>query len=293
VAEVAVEVVVAGKKFAIISILVLGFYLLLFYIVRFDFELNPQIFSIGTLRVRWYGLLIATAVYLSYIISRKRFDNSSEKANYDTIFLLIVFLGILGARLGFVIQNTAYFSRNLLEFFYLWQGGLSIHGAIIGGLIAIWIASAGKKISFLKIANTITPELLLGVAIGRFGNFINGEIIGQPTSGLLKMYVSPTNRPEKFLDSAFFHPVFLYESALLVCAYLLFLYFQKYLKNLAIFYALIAYNLVRFCVEFFRIDYNPIIWFFDLAQIVSFAIIILTFFTYIIIARKNGKSRTI
>jgi phosphatidylglycerol:prolipoprotein diacylglycerol transferase len=293
--EEAVVAVVAGKKkFTVICALALGIYLLFFYIVRFEININPVIFSIGLFQLKWYGLLIATAIYLSYTVSKKRFKLLEARGiNHDTVFLLVVFLGVLGARIGFVIQNLSYFSQNILEVFYLWQGGLSIHGAIIGGLIAFCLVTLNKKVTPLEIANAIVPELLLGIAIGRFGNFTNGEIIGQPENGFLKMYVDPANRPEKFLAFSYFHPVFLYESVLLVTAYLLFLYFQKRLKDIAVFYVLVTYNLIRFCVEFFRIDYRPILWIFDLAQIVSFAIITLTIITYIIIARKNGKSRTV
>lgn len=256
--------------------------------------INPIFFTFGKITIRWYGLILALAVLIAYLISEKRLvGNNISKSHAENILLLTVIAGLVGARIGFVIQNTNYYAKHLAEIFELWQGGLSIQGALIAGAIALVILAKRYKVGFIVLSGSIAPQTLIGGAIGRFGNFFNEEIIGRPASNKLpwKMYVSTHNRPDGYSDNTFFHPVFLYESVLLALAYFLFLKLRKYFGDRFGFaYTLVIYSLIRIIVEFWRIDYKPILWKFDLAQIVGFIILIIGVVLYLRQRRRNTKT---
>lgn len=255
-------------------------------------ELNPITASVGPLVLRWYGVLIALGAFIAYLIvdseSKRKKKNQGQ---IESIVFWTLFFGLIGARIGFAIQNISYFSEFPQEFFKLYHGGLSIHGALIGGIIALGICAKNFKTSFMEIANIISPPVLLAIAIGRWGNFFNQEIIGKPAYIPWKMYVGVANRPAGYESDSFFHPVFLYESLALIAA---FLFYWKFLrdKNIGLAYTLSVYCLVRIIVEFWRIDYKPIVLGLDLAQIVSIAIIIAVILIYLVSNRnQNAKGR--
>jgi phosphatidylglycerol:prolipoprotein diacylglycerol transferase len=240
-------------------------------------NISPYIFQSSLVSVRWYGFLIALAVLLSYYLALREIKKEKISENkFDSIFLITVICGIIGGRIAFVIQDLHYFSKHLLEIPAIWDGGLSIHGAIILGSLGLIISCKSYKINFLKLANIISPYLLMSGAIGRWGNFFNHEIIGKPTEHFPKMFVPEFYRPLNNINNAYYHPVFLYESVGLMLMFAIYLLLKKRLNNYAITYTLIAYSAVRIIVEYWRIDYKPIFYHLDLAQIVSFAIIIVT-----------------
>lgn len=238
---------------------------------------DPNFISIGTFTIKWYGFLVACAVSIAYFLADKEMVKNSVKASAaEAIPIYVILLGLIGARIGFVVQNIPYFSKHVLGIFALWDGGLSIHGAILGGMIGIWVAVSIYRESFLKVANSIAPTIFLAGAIGRLGNFFNQEIIGQPTQAPWKMYIAEQNRPAGYENFDFFHPVFLYESILFIFFYLMYLLLaKKYGNGFGFAYTLIFYSATRIIVEFWRIDYKPILGPFDLAQTVSFGIILI------------------
>lgn len=237
-----------------------------------EFIINSSLFN-----VRWYGFLISVGVLAAYVLSIREIRKHAIPENkFDTLFLLTLFFGIIGARLGFVLQNTAYFGSHLSEIFKIWDGGLSIHGALILGAITMLVASKILKLEPMKIINIIAPNVLLAGAIGRWGNFFNQEIIGKPTSFVINIFINENNRPAGFENYSSFHPVFLYESVLLLGAFIIYQLLKKKIERYSFTYTLTAYSLARIIVEFWRIDYKPIFLALDLAQIVSFGIILIT-----------------
>ncbi len=252
---------------------------------------DPNFILIRTFTIKWYGFLIACAVLIAYFLADKEMiKNSIKSTSAEAIPIYVIAFGFIGARLGFVVQNIPYFSKNLLEVVRIWDGGLSIHGAILGGLIGIWIAASIYREKFLKIANLIAPTIFLAGAIGRFGNFFNQEIIGQPTDVWWKMYIAPQNRPAGYENFDFFHPVFLYESILFVFFYLIYLCLsKKYGSRFGFAYTLIFYSVTRIIVEFWRIDYKPTLGPFDLAQLVSFGIILIGLIVAVMTLTKGKK----
>lgn len=254
-------------------------------------ELNPVLVDVGPVTLRWYGALIALGAFISYMLidyesKRKKMD----QGRIESIVFWVLVSGLFGARIGYAVQNVSYFLEFPQDLLKLYQGGLSIHGALIGGIIALGVCARTYRTSFMKIANIVSPPVLIAIAIGRWGNFFNQEIIGRPTDISWKMYVSPLNRPEGFEAVNFFHPVFLYESFALIAVFALYWKFLRD-KNIGLVYTLFSYCLVRIIVEFWRIDYRPIILNMDLAQIVSVCIIIVTFLIYLMTNnQRNHKS---
>jgi len=248
-----------------------------------DVVINPIALHLGILELRWYGILIAGAVLFSYVICLKLAAQkglSSEKM--ESLIFFVVLGGLLGARAGFIVQNISEHTSDPSNMIAIYNGGLSIHGGLLGGIIAGLLAGKKMKIDLFKYMSIVAPFVLLSGAIGRFGNFFNQEIIGRPTNFFMKMYVAPSYRPIGFEDVNFFHPVFLYESILLLGLFCLYFFVlrKKMQDNFAISYTLVAYSVARIVVEPFRIDYKPIFLKLDLAQVVSIVVILLGIIFY-------------
>ena len=178
-------------------------------------SISPVFFSIGPLDIRWYSLAYIVGFifawrYIKYLASNKAVSHSNsinEKLIDDLIFYSIIGL-IIGARLGYVIfYNYDYYSENLIEILYLWQGGLSFHGGLLGIVTAAIIISKFYKTTFFEISDLICVSAPVGIFFGRISNFINGELFGRPSNFLIGM---------KFpnADNQYRHPSQLYEAGL-------------------------------------------------------------------------------
>ena len=176
-------------------------------------SISPVFFSIGPLDIRWYSLAYIVGFifawrYIKYLASNKAVSHSNsinEKLIDDLIFYSIIGL-IIGARLGYVIfYNFDYYSENLIEILYLWQGGLSFHGGLLGIVTAAIIISKFYKTTFFEISDLICVSAPVGIFFGRISNFINGELFGRPSNFLIGM---------KFpnADNQYRHPSQLYLS---------------------------------------------------------------------------------
>lgn len=144
---------------------------------------GPIAFRIGIFEVRWYGILIALALILgiliSYFIAKYRRQRPEEVFNFAP---LVVILGVIGARLLHVLVNWPYYSQNFSYIFAFRRGGLAIQGAMLGGVIALIVFCRIRKLNFWLWTDILAPSLILGQAIGRWGNFFNQEAFGLPTS---------------------------------------------------------------------------------------------------------------
>ena len=209
-----------------------------------------------------YGLTMGTAIAVSVFVLgkiRKKYyaDVISDEMLYDLSFWLIIG-GILGARLWYVLLNLHYYSNHLGEILAISQGGISIQGAILGGVLMGLIYVKKHHLCFLKIADMFGFVLPLGQAIGRWGNFFNSEAFGRPCDLPWKLYIPQENRPVQYFYDEYFHPTFLYESIANIFIFLI-LYFvlRKKIgdKSGGIFCCyLILYSVVRFFIEFVRVD---------------------------------------
>ncbi len=220
-------------------------------------QIDPVMVQLGPLAVHWYGMMyllaFAAFVGLGRVRARQRPEMGWDKAQIDDLLFVGVLGVILGGRLGEVIFfQPAYFAAHPLEIFAVWKGGMSFHGGLIGVLIALaWFAQKTGR-SFLQVGDFVAPLVPLGLAFGRLGNFINGELWGREAPADL-----PWAMIYPHVDALPRHPSQLYQMAgegLLLFVWL-WLYAQKPRATgavSAIF--LIGYGSLRFGAEFFR---NP------------------------------------
>jgi len=257
-------------------------------------------FSIGSFAVHWYGILIAAGIFAAYSIAVKEAKRRGmdEEAIADSTFWVIIF-GVLGARMYYVIFNWSIYSDNLGSLFAVWQGGLAIHGAMIGGVLAFIFYMKSKKLSWLSYVDLLIPGLILAQALGRWGNFFNSEAFGAPTDLPWGLNIHLAFRPPGFEEFTTFHPTFLYESMwnLLVFGLLVYLsrrWFSDKTKNnkmppgsILASYA-IAYSIGRFFIEGLRMD-SLYLGEFRVAQLISI-VLILGGIAFFINASRSGRA---
>lgn len=251
-------------------------------------------FDVFGFPIYFYGIILASAifvgVYCAYFLY-KLFYNKQEASKIIDFSPYIIIIGIIGARLYYCLVNFSYYVKHPLEIFYIRQGGLSIHGVIIIGILALYAFSKKYKMSFLKLIDVFLCGTALGQSIGRWGNFFNSEAFGTPTNLPWKLYIPITHRPPQYIDFKYFHPTFLYESIFDFFIFLILLIcFKKLSKSpgvLACLY-LIMYSIVRIIVEHFRIDSVLNIDGIPIAQLVSLIIIVVASVAIMILTRKKS-----
>lgn len=289
--------VVASKYFLrSILVILLALFLWRYLQPRFagDITVDGVAFSFFGIGVYWYGLIIAMAILIGYefIIRPELARRQINQDKFSTFVLTLVLVALAGARLGFVAQNFGYYGSHPGEIVALWYGGLSIHGAIVFGVLWSWYYAKKIKLEPLDILDIISPSVVFGLAMGRFGNFFNQELIGQPSGVPWKMYVAPDLRPTAIAGSEFFHPVFLYESLLniIVLAALISIARRKPRSGFVFFAFLGLYSIVRFFVEFYRYSDYFVFWHLTLAQVVS-VVLLATSVTAIVRLRQSVQRR--
>ncbi|MFQ5610516.1 MAG: prolipoprotein diacylglyceryl transferase [Anaerolineae bacterium] len=236
---------------------------------------DPIIFHIGPLALRWYGILIVTgAIAAAYVAT---FEANRRRENPDHVWNALIWVliaGIVGARLYHVFstpqgtnRNLSYYLENPVDILKIWEGGLGIYGAVLGGVLAIWIYARRNNLSIWRWLDIAAPGVLLAQAIGRWGNFFNQELYGPPTT--LPWGIPITNALQRIppyddltlypLDATRFHPTFLYESTWNFVWFLILMWgirrFRARLRDGdVISLYLIIYPLGRIIVESFRPD---------------------------------------
>ncbi|MBO8169926.1 MAG: prolipoprotein diacylglyceryl transferase [Thermoanaerobacteraceae bacterium] len=229
--------------------------------------MDPIAFEIGPFSVRWYGILMSTSLALGTFLAY--WEAMKQKIDPDHVINLVIVaapLAFIGARVYYVIFRWSYYSKNPSEIPAIWHGGLAIHGALIMGTLAGYFYVKRQGLNFWQMADIVAPSIVLGQAIGRWGNFFNQEAYGYPTNLPWAMYI----------DGAYRHPTFLYESLWDFGIFLFLLWFRrrKGLRRGEVFltYA-IAYSAGRFVIEGFRTD-SLMLGSLRMAQVISVVIII-------------------
>ncbi|MFC1632692.1 prolipoprotein diacylglyceryl transferase [Patescibacteria group bacterium] len=237
--------------------------------------------QLGSLEFSYYGIMIALGILVAYLIAlyRAQFFPKINMRQIETAFLIALPLAFIGARLYYVIFEWSYYSAHLGKIFAIWEGGLAIHGGLIGGLAGLAIYTAVKKIKLARVLDFAVPSIVLAQAIGRWGNFFNQEAFGGPSDLPWAIPIELQNRPAEFISAATFHPTFLYESIwnLLVFALLFWLAFRardrKWRVGVIAAVYLIAYSTGRFFIEGLRTD-SLYLGSLRVAQLVSLLLII-------------------
>lgn len=255
-------------------------------------------FSIGSFHVYYYGIIMAIALTVGVFFSAFAAKKFYPELNPDAILEIapiVIICAILGARIYYCMLNFSYYDQNPIEILGVRHGGLSIHGAILGGLAGGIIYAKKHKLPILKLCDIFAYGLILGQAIGRWGNFFNSEAFGKPTGCFLKLYIPIYKRPLEYMQYSYFHPTFLYESILNFCIFLiLFFVVRKLTKNkdgIIFFSYLILYSIVRILIEQIRIDSVLNVFSIPIAQIVSAVIILISIAAIFVIRLKNESSR--
>ena len=159
------------------------------------------------------GLLIAIAVLCGLALAtRLGKERGIDSTLIADLLPLLVLAAVVGARIYYVSFEWRQYRFNWLDALAIWRGGIAIHGALIGGTLAVILYSRWRKIAFWNLLDVLLPSVALGQAIGRWGNFFNSEAFGLPTDLPWKLTIPFSNRPVEFLDQSTFHPTFLYES---------------------------------------------------------------------------------
>ncbi len=232
--------------------------------------------------IYFYGVILALAIVAGTFVSDyfgEKFFEFKKETIIDLAPYLVIF-GIVGARLYYCLLNYSFYMRFPTEILAIRHGGISIHGAILGGLIGLFIFAKRRKLSAFRLCDVSAIGLALAQSIGRWGNFFNSEAFGTPTNLPWKLYIAPQYRPIPYQDVNYFHPTFLYESilALVIFGVLVLILKKGWNKkegDLALIY-LILYSFARIGVETLRIDSVRDIFGIPVAIFVSICIIIVS-----------------
>lgn len=240
-------------------------------------------FTIFGIDVMWYGILMAIGMILGTLIALKEAKRVGIKEdNILDLAIIAIPVGLICARLYYVIFNWEYYAINPSQVFNFRGGGMAIHGALIGGVLAGYLFSRYKKINFFKLADTVIIGMPLAQAIGRWGNFINKEAHG-----------GPTNLPWGIMvDGVKVHPTFLYESIWDFGIFVFLWMFRKkksYEGQIIVLYA-ILYSLGRFFIEGLRTD-SLMIGPLRMAQVISLVGVIGGLIAHIYLSKKSKTNR--
>lgn len=253
--------------------------------IHFLHAFHPSIiiFSAGPLNIHWYGICLVTGMIAA--IATSLFLAKYYKISRDNVFDLSFWLiigGLVGARLYDILLELPYYIKYPWRTLAIWQGGLAIHGGIIAGILIVWLFARQKKIDFLKLSSLLVPGLALGQAIGRWGNYFNQELFGLPTKLPWGIPIDLLNRPAEYISASYFHPTFFYESlgCLIIFLFLASLHIWAIKKNTfsGSFYAwslglyVILYSILRFALEFIKIDATPLFLGMRWPQLMSLAL---------------------
>lgn len=233
--------------------------------------MNPVAFTLFSIQIRWYGILISTGMIIGILLAKKSCD--VKKISYDTlidIILIALPLAIIGARLYYVLFNLDYYSQNMGEILNIRQGGLAIHGGLIFAIGSAYLYCRKKQISFLKYADAAAPSIIIAQALGRWGNFFNQEAHGGPVTKEFISHFPAFIQNGMYIEGTYYHPTFLYESIWNVLVFICLTYVLRKSKKdgTTIFTYVGLYSIGRFFIEGLRTD-SLMIGPLRIAQIVS------------------------
>ena len=255
--------------------------------------------SIGNINIYWYSVLILIAIMLGYYIVRKEAPRRGLSVSYisDLVFYML-FIAIIGARLYYVIFNFKLYKQDFLSVFKVWEGGLAIYGGVIAGIIFIYFFSKKKGYSFIDTLDVMAPALILGQAIGRWGNFFNQEAYGVSTT---YTHLKSLHMPDFIINNMYIHgsyhvPTFLYESLLCLLGFIILMVFRKRNRKkigMQVSLYFIIYGIGRFFIEGYRTD-SLYLGTIRISQLVSIILVIIgigILIYNIMIGRKKHSER--
>ncbi|MBY7144098.1 prolipoprotein diacylglyceryl transferase [Virgibacillus sp. NKC19-3] len=263
--------------------------------------LDPVFIQLGPLPIYWYGVIIAAGLFLGLYVATKEADRLGMQK--DIMIDLVVFaapVAIIFARIYYVIfEWERYANGPWWNVFAVWEGGIAIHGALIGAVLTAIVYARVKKESFWQLADIAAPGLILGQAIGRWGNFMNQEAhggeIAQSTYEHFHQYLPDFIMNQMTIDGVMYHPTFLYESCWNILVFIFLLVLRRYnpLRGEVFLTYLITYSIGRFFIEGMRTD--SLYVFVDgglrMAQVISIVLIVGAIILFIYRRRTSDTKR--
>lgn len=248
----------------------------------------------SNLDIRWYAVLILLGAFFTFLVSRYEFKRAkyTDLEFFESLFIYTLWAGIIGARLWFcAFYNFNYYLNNPAAIIRIWDGGLAIQGGLVVGAIFAFAYSKKHKYPFLKILDIILPNVLIGQAFGRWGNFLNQECHGGEVAETYFDGILSFLKQGMYIDGHYYEPLFFYESMLCIIGWAIIFFILRKRQNrrgdLAYCY-LMWYGAIRFFIEARRTD-SLMIGNFKMAQLTSILFILVGTLGYIGIIRKFIK----
>ncbi len=255
--------------------------------------MNRVAFSIFNINIYYYSLCILTGVIIAYfLIQRESKKHGINKIVVSDIVFYTLLIGILGARVYYILFNLDYYVSNPSEIIKIYNGGLAIHGGILFGLVFCYYYTKRKNVNFFKFLDICAPALILAQAIGRWGNFFNSEAHGGITtlSKLQDLHIPNFIINGMYIDGNYYYPTFFFESIWCVLGFIIIMLIRRR-KNIKVGVQIsiyfIWYGIGRFIIEQFRTD-SLMLFNFKMAQIVSIIGIIIGIII-LILSKKQEK----
>ncbi|CAM3823177.1 MULTISPECIES: prolipoprotein diacylglyceryl transferase [Mesobacillus] len=251
-----------------------------------NFEpINRIALELGPITIYWYGIIIGFGMFLGWIIAtREATRRGLQQDVFSDLLLWAIPISILSARLYYVLFKLEYYLDNPGQIIAIWEGGIAIHGGLIGAVATAIVYARKKGISFWQLADIAAPSIILGQAIGRWGNFMNQEAHGTEVT---RVFLENLMLPDwiinqMYIDGNYYHPTFLYESLWNLAGFIILLGVRKLgVKRGEVFLTyLICYSAGRFFVEGLRTDSLMLTDGFRIAQIMSLALIGIALFLF-------------
>ena len=259
----------------------------------FRSKMNPVMLEIFGLEIKWYSFLILVGIIIGIILLEK--EAKKFKIPKDDIFNMCfyaIIVGIIGARIYYVLFNISYYRYNILEIFAIWNGGLAIHGGIIAGVITIYLYAKKKGYNLLRLLDLAAPSLILAQGLGRWGNFFNSEAHGFATTytKLQELLVPEFIIKGMNIGGVYYLPTFYFEFIWCLIGFIILIIIRrlKYTKiGTTTCLYLMWYSFGRFFIEAWRTD-SLMLGGFKVAQIIS-VVLFMSTLIYIIYLHKKGK----
>lgn len=254
--------------------------------------MNPIFLDLGIIQIHWYSVMIFIGLLVGGVLALN--EAKKWKIPEDLMinyFFFLVPIALIGARLYYVLFNLDYYSNDLISIFRVWEGGLAIHGGIIAGILWTLFYTKKYKVNFFRMTDIMVVSLIIGQAIGRWGNFFNQEAYGAVTTleFLNKLHLPNFIIDNMYINGAYHHPTFLYESIFCLIGFIILLIIRRYkyikIGQITSLY-FVWYGIVRFFIEGSRTD-SLMLGSIKMAQLVSIFMIVLGILMFLIFQKKS------
>ncbi|MEQ2527669.1 prolipoprotein diacylglyceryl transferase [Bacillaceae bacterium CLA-AA-H227] len=254
--------------------------------------LNRVALEIGPFTIYWYGIIIGIGIALGWLLATRETKKLGlPKDIFSDLLLWAIPIAIVSARIYYVLFKWDYYSENPREIIAIWEGGIAIHGALIGAVITAIVFAKKRGVSFWKLADVAAPSIILGQAIGRWGNFMNQEAHGTEVT---RTFLENLSLPDfiinqMYINDSYYHPTFLYESIWNIVGFFILIIIRRLQPKIGELFLsyVVWYSLGRFFVEGLRTDSLMLTDSLRIAQVVSLVLIMVAVFAIWFRRRKD------